>query len=123
MQNRLEQYGFIIKQFTLNEVRAPQSIVAAIEAKNTMAQEALRAENEKQKKQFEADQRVIEAEGQAKSILAVAEANAKANRLLSDSLTTQLVQYKQIERWNGIVPMVSGGNSGILLQLPAQVQK
>ena len=109
LQKRLGDYGFLVKQFTLNEVRAPDSIVRAIEAKNTMAQEALRAQNELQKKQFEAQQRIIEAEGEAKAILTRAQSQAESNRLLSASLTAALVEYKRIERWNGQLPQVSGG--------------
>ena len=109
LQKRLGEYGFQVKQFTLNEVRAPDSIVKAIEAKNTMAQEALRAQNELQKKQFEAQQRIIEAEGEAKAILTRAQSQAESNRLLSASITPTLVEYKRIEKWNGQLPQVSGG--------------
>jgi regulator of protease activity HflC (stomatin/prohibitin superfamily) len=109
LQKKLGEYGFQIKQFTLNEVRAPDSIVKAIEAKNTMAQEALRAQNELQKKQFEAQQRIIEAEGEAKAILTRAQSQAESNRLLSASITPTLVEYRRIEKWNGQLPQVSGG--------------
>ncbi len=117
LQTRLGEYGFIVKQFTLNEVRAPQSIVTAIEAKNTMAQEALRAQNELQKKEFEAQQKVIEAEGDAKSILARAEAQAKSNKLLAESITPSLVEYKKIEKWDGKMPQVAGSNAATLIDL------
>jgi len=117
IQNRLGSYGFLIKQFTLNEVRAPQSIVTAIEAKNTMAQEALRAQNELQKKEFEAQQKVIEAEGEAKSILARAEAQAKSNRLIAESITPNLVEYQKIEKWNGQLPQVAGSGATPFINL------
>lgn len=117
LQTRLSEYGFVVKQFTLNEVRAPESIVKAIEAKNTMAQEALRAQNELQKKEFEAQQKVIEAEGEAKSILARAEAQAKSNRLIAESITSTLVEYKRIEKWDGKMPQVAGSNAATLLNL------
>jgi regulator of protease activity HflC (stomatin/prohibitin superfamily) len=108
LQKRLGPYGFLVKQFTLNEVRAPESIVRAIEAKNTMAQEALRAQNELQKKQFEAQQKIIEAEGDAKSTLTRARAQAESNQLLAASLTAPLVEYRRIDKWNGQLPQVSG---------------
>jgi regulator of protease activity HflC (stomatin/prohibitin superfamily) len=111
IQKRLGIYGFEVKQFTINEVRAPESIVVAIESKNAMAQEALRAQNELQKKQFESQQKIIEAEGDAKSILTRAQAQADANKLLSQSLTNELVEYKRIEKWNGQLPQVSGGGT------------
>lgn len=121
LQKRLGIYGFIVKQFTLNEVRAPDSIVTAIEAKNTMAQEALRAQNELQKKEFEAQQKVIEADGEAKATLARAKAQAEANNLLSQSITPTLVEYRRIEKWNGLLPQVTGGATPFL-SLP-QAQK
>lgn len=108
LQRRLGTYGFLVKQFTLNEVRAPDSIVKAIEAKNTMAQEALRAQNELQKKQFEAQQKIIEADGDAKSTLTRARAQAESNLLLAASLTQPLVEYRRIDKWNGQLPQVSG---------------
>ncbi|MBI4850740.1 MAG: prohibitin family protein [Acidobacteria bacterium] len=117
LQKRLSEYGFVVKQFTLNEVRAPQSIVKAIEAKNTMAQDALRAQNELQKKEFEAQQKVIEAEGDAKSIFARAEAQAKSNHLIAESITPTLVEYKKIEKWDGKMPQVAGTNAATLLNL------
>jgi hypothetical protein len=33
---------------------------------------------------------------------------AKANEALSHSISPILVQYKSIEKWNGILPQVSG---------------
>jgi hypothetical protein len=39
----------------------------------------------------------------------VAQGQAKANDALSRSISPILVQYKGIEKWNGIVPQVSGG--------------
>ena len=45
----------------------------------------------------------------AESILVVAQGQAKANDALSRSISPILVQYKGIEKWNGILPQVSGG--------------
>jgi len=39
----------------------------------------------------------------------VAQGQAKANDALSRSISPILVQYKGIEKWNGILPQVSGG--------------
>jgi hypothetical protein len=39
----------------------------------------------------------------------VAQGQAKANDALSRSITPILVQYKGIEKWNGLLPQVSGG--------------
>lgn len=118
LQERLSQYGIMVKQFTLNEFRAPQSVIDAINTKNVMQQQALTAQNELQKNEFQARGDSIKAAGRAKAITAEAEAQARANRLLAESLTPTLVQYRLIDKWNGTMPQVSGGGTP-LIQLPA----
>ena len=114
---RLAPYGIVVKQFTINELRAPQAVIEAINTKNVMQQQALTAQNELQKSQFQAQGDSIKASGRAKAILTEAEAQAKANRLLSESLTGTLVQYEMAKRWNGQMPQVSG-SAMPMIQLP-----
>jgi regulator of protease activity HflC (stomatin/prohibitin superfamily) len=117
ISQRLEPYGIVVKQFTLNELRAPESVMQAINTKNVMQQQALTAQNELQKNTFQAQGDSIKAAGRAKAILTEAEAQAKANELLSRSITPTLVQYEQMKKWNGQLPTVSGGATP-LIQLP-----
>jgi regulator of protease activity HflC (stomatin/prohibitin superfamily) len=105
---RLAPYGFVVKQFTINELRAPDAVIQAINQKNVMQQQALTAQNELQKNQFQAQGDSIKAAGRAKAILTEAEAQARANELLSRSITGTLVQYEMAKRWNGQMPQVSG---------------
>ena len=60
-------------------------------------------------REIEAQQKVASAKGEAESILVVAQGQAKANDALSRSISPILVQYKGIEKWNGVLPQVSGG--------------
>lgn len=122
LKGRLAKYGIRIQQFTLNEVRAPESIVKAIESKNAMEQESLRAQNEKQKRQFEADQQIIQAKASAEATLLQAKAQAEANQLLSQSLTTTLVNYRALEKWDGKLPQFSSGAVPFVQMTPAAVQ-
>lgn len=114
---RLSPYGIEVKQFTINELRAPQAVIDAINQKNVMQQQALTAQNELQKKQFVATGDSIAAAGRAKAILTEADAQSKANRLLAESITPTLVQYEMAKRWNGQMPQVSG-SAMPMLQLP-----
>ena len=107
LSQRLAPYGFEVKQFTINEIRAPQEVMAAINAKNVMQQQALTAQNELQRSMFQAQGDSIRASGRAKAILTEATAQAEANRLLSQSVTPTLVQYEMMKRWNGQMPQVS----------------
>ncbi len=121
LEKRLSPYGIVVKQFTINELRPPQTVIEAINTKNVMQQQALTAQNELQKNEFQARGDSIKASGRARAILAEAEAQAKANQLLSQSLTAALVQSQMISKWNGQMPQVSGG--GIpMIQLPAPKQ-
>jgi regulator of protease activity HflC (stomatin/prohibitin superfamily) len=82
-----------------------------------MQQQALTAQNELQKNQFQAQGDSIKAAGRAKAILAEAQAQATANRMLSQSITPVLVQYEMAKRWNGQMPQVSG-SALPMIQLP-----
>jgi regulator of protease activity HflC (stomatin/prohibitin superfamily) len=115
---RLAPYGFQVKQFTINELRAPAAVMEAINQKNVMQQQALTAQNELQKNTFQAQGDSIKAAGRAKAITAEAEAQARANQLLAASITPTLVQYELSKKWNGQMPQVTGGGTP-LLQLPA----
>jgi regulator of protease activity HflC (stomatin/prohibitin superfamily) len=114
---RLAPYGIVVKQFTLNEIRAPETVMQAINQKNVMQQQALTAQNELQKNTFQAQGDSIKAAGRAKAITAEAEAQARANQLLSQSVTPTLVQYEMAKKWNGQMPQVSGGAIP-MLQMP-----
>jgi regulator of protease activity HflC (stomatin/prohibitin superfamily) len=114
---RLQPYGFEVKQFTINELRAPAAVMEAINQKNVMQQQALTAQNELQKNTFNAQGDSIKAAGRAKAITAEAEAQARANTLLSQSITPTLVQYEITKKWDGKLPTVSGGSTP-LIQLP-----
>ena len=117
LEKRLSPYGIVVKQFTINELRAPSSVIEAINQKNVMQQQALTAQNELQKNTFQAQGDSIKAAGRAKAITAEAEAQARANELLARSITPTLVQYEMSKRWNGQMPQVTGGAMP-MIQLP-----
>lgn len=109
---RLKQYGFDIKQFTINETRAPALVIEAISQKNVMEQDALKAQNELLKIKYEAQQKVELSKGQSQAILLEAQAQAKANNILTQSINNTLVEYKAIDKWDGNMPTVSTQGGG-----------
>ena len=115
---RLLPYGIDVKQFTLNELRAPETVMQAINTKNVMQQQALTAQNELQKNTFQAQGDSIKAVGRAKAILAEAQAQAQANELLAKSISGSLVQYEMAKKWNGVMPTVSGAAMP-MIQMPS----
>jgi regulator of protease activity HflC (stomatin/prohibitin superfamily) len=110
---RLEQFGFV------GSPRPPAAVIASIQEKVKATQIAIQKENEVRQAQADAQKTIAEAEGDARATLTRAEAQAEANRKLSASLTPTLVQYRMIDKWNGVMPTVqSGQGSGLLMALP-----
>jgi regulator of protease activity HflC (stomatin/prohibitin superfamily) len=109
LEGRLAPYGIVVRQFTINELRAPQSVIDAINQKNVMQQQSLTAQNELQKNQFQAQGDSIKASGRAKAITAEALAQSHANELLARSITPALVQYEIAKKWDGKLPTMTGG--------------
>lgn len=74
-----------------------------------------KAEADKKERQIkaeaEATEKQIQAEAEANAIKAVADAQAEANRKLAQSITKDLVDYEKIQKWNGELPQVTGGNA------------
>ena len=79
-RNGWRRTASIVKQFTINELRAPPAVIEAINQKNVMQQQALTAQNELQKNTFQAQGDSIKAAGRAKAILTEAEAQATRER-------------------------------------------
>jgi regulator of protease activity HflC (stomatin/prohibitin superfamily) len=107
--------GIIIdKLFLTGQMRLPAQVVAALNAKIQMTQEAQKAENQVKQAEAIAKQQVATAEGNAKSVLINAEAQAKSNQILNASLTPTLVEYIKANKWNGQLPQVTGGATPII---------
>jgi regulator of protease activity HflC (stomatin/prohibitin superfamily) len=105
----LAKYHIIVDDIYFANIRFSPEYEKAIEAKQVAQQQV---ETQKQilaQREIEAQQKVATAKGEAESILVVAQEQAKANEVLSRALTPILVSYKSIERWNGVLPQVSGG--------------
>ena len=127
-KSQLDSNGIMIDKLSLiGEIRIPQTVKAALNQKVQATQRAQQRENElreaeAQAKKAEAEARgkaqanIARAEGEARAITIEAEAQAKANTLLAKSITSNLVKYKQIEKWDGKLPTVTS-DGGTLVNL------
>jgi regulator of protease activity HflC (stomatin/prohibitin superfamily) len=114
LTSELEKMGFHLDKVNLGASHLPQSLETQMQAKMAAQQQAQQAEYELQKQQMLAKAEVAKAEGEAQSILVRAKAQAEANRLLQSTLSQNLIQSKAIDKWNGILPQVSGGSTPII---------
>jgi regulator of protease activity HflC (stomatin/prohibitin superfamily) len=109
LATELGKRGFQLDKVNLGASHLPEAIEAQMQQKMAAQQQAQQAEYELQKQQTLAKAAVAQAQGEAQSTLVKAKAQAEGNRLLEQSLTSNLVQYKAIEKWNGVMPEVTGG--------------
>jgi regulator of protease activity HflC (stomatin/prohibitin superfamily) len=98
----------IDKIYWIGEIRLPPVVLDSINNKNAATQMAQQRQNEVAQAKAEADKKIEDARGTAESILRVAEAQAKANKLLADSLSAEFVQYQAITKWDGMLPKFTG---------------
>lgn len=115
LQHDLDAYGVQIAQFSfIGAPRPPENVIAAINSKATATQKALQIELELKQSEAEARKHVAQAEGEAQAIKIRADAQAYANQKLASSLSQVLVNYREIEKWDGHLPQVQGGNTPLL---------
>ena len=107
--DNLARYHIIVDDIYIANIRFSPEYEKAVEAKQVAQQQVETQRQVLFQREIEAQQKVATAKGEAESILVVAQGQAKANDALSRSISPILVQYKGIEKWNGILPQVAGG--------------
>ena len=114
LSTELNKMGFILDKVNLGASHLPPTLEAQMQQKMAARQQAQQAEYELQKQQMLAKAAVAKAEGEAQSVLVRARAESEANRMLQTTLSGILIQNKTIERWNGVLPQVTGGSLPLL---------
>lgn len=100
LSEKLDGYGILVQEFNVVDFDFSKSFNEAIEAKVTAEQSALAAKNKLAQVEFEAQQKVAESKGKAEAMRVESEALAK---------TPQILELRALEKWNGILPQVTGG--------------
>lgn len=114
VRSQVEPIGLNVERiYLVGDLRLPKSVTDALSRKVEATQRAEQRENELREAQAQAAKMVAEAKGKADSKLLEAEAQAKANRVLSESLTPRLVQYKALSQWDGVLPKYMGGEEPV----------
>jgi regulator of protease activity HflC (stomatin/prohibitin superfamily) len=129
MQGDMAQYGIIVTAISIENIDFTDQYEAAIEAKQVATQEKQKAQTEQERMTMEetqqaerkriaaqaaADVQKINAEAEAYAVKIQAEAQAEANKKISESLTNELINYNQVNRWDGKLPTVTSGAVPIL---------
>ena len=100
LSSKVKKYGLTISDFNITDFSFSEEFNKAIEEKQVAEQKVLTAKQELEKEKIEAEKKIVKAE-----------AEKRANDLKSNSLTDNIIREKFIEKWNGELPKVNGGNS------------
>ena len=121
----LDQYGINVISVSIENLDFTDAFTDAVEAKQVAAQKKLQAEIEQGQMTMETQQQAerkrinaeaeanvakINADADAYALQVRSEAEAEANKKIAESLTQSLIEFTQVNRWDGQLPTyVSGG--------------
>lgn len=102
LKERLAQYNVAVDDISLTDVDFTQEFNRAVEQKQIAEQDAKRAEYITLKAKKEADAEIERARGQA-----------EAQKLVKQTLTSEVLQQRAIEKWDGKFPQFMGNNGAL----------
>lgn len=109
--------GFVVSNVTVGVPKPDAKTQEAIDKRVEAAQELERKTTELEIAKKEAERKRVESQGVADAKLIEAQGQAKANEVLRQSLTKELVQYEWIKKWDGKQPMVTSSDGGLILDI------
>lgn len=128
MQNDLGKYGIVISNISVENIDFTDAFESSVEAKQVATQEKQRAKTIQEQQTMEAEQDAArkkiaaeaaaevaktKADAEAYAVRVKAEAEAEANKKINESLTRDLIDYTQVQSWDGKLPTFVGGNTSI----------
>ena len=133
LKDEFERRHLSLVSFGIREVHLPQSLQdalntkiqaqqAAEQQKYLLAQAEVKAQQDVTQATGQANAVKAQAEGDAQATLTKAKAQAEANDLLAKSLTPPLIQYEGLQRWDGRLPLFTGGGGTPLIDVSRLTQ-
>lgn len=129
LRDELVSKGINVISLAIENIDFTDAFEAAVEAKQVATQERQRAQTQQEQQTMEATQKAereriaaqaaadvekINADARAYAIKAEADAQAEANKKINESLTVDLINYNQVNRWDGKLPTVTSDTIPIL---------
>lgn len=129
LRDELVSKGINVISLAIENIDFTDAFESAVEAKQVATQERQRAQTQQEQQTMEATQKAereriaaqaaadvekINADARAYAIKAEADAQAEANKKINESLTVDLINYNQVNRWDGKLPTVTSDTIPIL---------
>jgi len=103
LNEKLNDAGLYVTDVNIINFEFSEAFITAIEEKQVAQQQLLKAETDKQRA-------ITNAQAEAESIRIRAQAEADANKTIAESLTEEIIEYQKIQKWDGILPKVTGSS-------------
>ena len=128
IREELAPKGINVISLAIENIDFTDAFESAVEAKQVATQEKQRAQTQQEQQTMEAEQAAkrktiaaqadaevmqIQADADAYAVKIKADAEAEANKKISASLTKDLINYTQVNAWDGKLPVYSGGSGTI----------
>ncbi|MFL6365435.1 MAG: prohibitin family protein [Nitrososphaeraceae archaeon] len=125
IKSRLAPYNIVVDTISITEFQFSDQFRKAVEAKVEAQQRALQAQNDLRRIEIEAQQNEAKAVGEQKANVARADGVRQANvlqaegesqaiKIIDQQLRTSptYLEWLKTQRWDGKLPLVTGGGSG-----------
>jgi regulator of protease activity HflC (stomatin/prohibitin superfamily) len=96
----LGEYKVQVQGVNITNFQFSADYAGAIEQKQVAQQRAQQAEYDLARVKVQAQQEIAQAQGQA-----------QAQKLLQSTLTPEIIQLRAVEKWNGVLPQVTGNGA------------
>ncbi len=105
---KIGSYGMSVEVFNIVDFNFSAEFNAAVEAKQTAEQNALKAQQDLARIEIEAKQKVVQSQAEAESI-----------RLIQDTLSSspEYIDYIKWNKWDGVLPVYLGGDGATILDV------
>lgn len=102
-KQKFDEYGIIIDSVNFSRIGLDDATAQAIQTRINKQQELETSKLEAEKAKIDAEAKITQAEAQA-----------KANEILSQSIDQSILQSKFIDKWDGKTPLVMGSDGNIM---------
>lgn len=118
VQAQVKDIGITIEKiYWIGSARLPPEVVQQINEKINAGQKAMTRRNEIEETKAAAEKEVAKAEGEKRAAILRAQGVAESNQIINESLNDELIRYKMLEKWDGVLPKVSGTGGIPLLDM------
>ena len=114
LNEKLNGLGLYVTDVNIINFDFSEAFINAIEEKQIAQQQLLKAETDKQTA-------IKNAEAAAETVRIKAQAEADANKTITESLTPTLLEYTKIEKWDGKLPAVVGEGATPFIDISSTV--